>query len=726
MSGVLSATLTKAVLYRRVSLTLRALLVAGAGASVALCALFAADNLVNLSVPVRTAFGLAFLLAGGTGLVRLYWRVWRAPIPVHRVAVYLEQRYGIADNRLINAVRFAQDESLPAPLLASFTAAAERTCATLDLRRIWQHARLRQALQLSGACLLLTLAYVIPFRAHARNALLRFLHPDTAPDPLAFTQFAVSPGDTERPEGGACAILARATRNGKPAARLDIVVDDGRGALLYPMRTTPGGMAFDLRDLTRDTRYAIRSGRDSSRWHTVRVRRRPKPETLTVTVTPPAYTGAKPWSLNADARESGILNGSRIAIRSGVPAARNPLFRLDGATHAAPDFAFVLQADCAVTLDLTDARGMTHPAVWSCRFTRVNDRPPEVRFLNRDLNVRAGFGDSLTLSLEWQDDYGVTALELYTLHEQREVPLKRLTFREFRRTRADVCALPVTREMFAPNARYRIRARVLDNHLPPQAGITATPVTLHVGDPGPAAVTGDPNDPHVRLFGTLTEALELQKPLRDWVAARIGADRRERVTPVLRARQEAVHQRILLGASLATDLLRQRQIRKTLADRIAELVTAHSEPLVSRIPALADLPDAPRQAALNTLVLRQTDLIGALQRILGLISQEKAEAELAARKLETAQQEQKMPERLEALKKGLEAFQEAERKLLTGLEAIDPREPEDWTEEEEKLLGIWPRNGRISPRSCKPRSTTFPKSRTRISRIRSWRTNWSR
>ena len=105
------------------------------------------------------------------------------------------------------------------------------------------------------------------------------------------------------------------------------------------------------------------------------------------------------------------------------------------------------------------------------------------------------------------------------------------------------------------------------------------------------------------------------------------------------------------------------------------------------IPVVAGLDDEGRQAGLNGIVLKQTELVTALQRILGAVNQDKARADLQQAQLENETQDQKLVEKLEALKKDLSAFQDEQRKIMADLEAIDKKEPEDWTEAEEKLLG---------------------------------------
>jgi len=681
--------LSRAAFHRRLSLTLRLLLLAGAALPLSLAVVFVADNLFNLSASVRAVITLAFLGGSVGGLARIYFLYWRKPVDSAKMAVYLEQRYGIADNSLVNAVHFDRDPEIPGFIKDIFTHTAESSCTGMKFRNVWQHAHLKPAAKLCVASLLLFLAYAIPFGSHAKNAFLRYLNPATAVMPLNFTQFSVLPGNAEVIEGSACLIHATAAKFDRAVGGLEILVKDGGTPLLYPMHSETDGFAFEMRDLSHETRYAVKNGNDLSRWYTVAVIRRPRLEQLSITVTPPAYTGEKPAQLSPHKREAGVLKGSRILVKTAPDRTQQIRFFRDGEAlvGAGPDLSFEILADTAVSVDVKDAKGLMHTGIWQCRFKMTADKIPEVRFLNRELNVEVGAGQTLPLNIEESDDFGIAALELYTLHNQEEKILKRISYREIKRDRNEVSSLPISEDTFARNASYKVWARVFDNHTPAQAGIVLTPLTLHVTDLAKERVEGDKDDPYVRLFAVLTEALDQEKELRDWLAVRIEQDRRDRLSHLVQRRQQSVHEKIVLGATLASDLVQRKKIKKSLSDSISELRTAQSEPLIRHIPAIAELNDEHRRAELNDIVLKQSGIVTALQHILGLISHDKALDEQRKDQLAEENQDQKLFEKLQKLKDDLTKFKDEQRKILDKTEAIDKKDPEDWTEAEEKLLG---------------------------------------
>ena len=688
-SGPLYATLSKAALLRRLSLTLRMFLLTCAVMLVALSVALAADNLFNLSATTRAV--IALLFAGSLLFVicRIFLRYWSKPVDSAKMAVYLEQRYGINDNRLINAVHFEKESGLPDYIKDIFIVSAESACSGLKLSKVWQHARLKPAAIWCGAGILLFLAYVIPFASHARNAFIRFVNPSTSVMPLNFTQFKVEPGDVEIIEGRSCLIKAEAEKSGRAVSGLEIVVQEGGSPLLYPMRSSGESFVFELHDLTRTTQYVLRNGNDNSRDYTIKVIPRPRLKNLKVTVTPPEYTGEEAWSIESLKHEVDILKGSRVVVSSGVSGKKEAVIYRDNekAADINTDLSFVMDADTVVSIDVKDERGLLHSGVWKCRMVMATDRKPDVRFLNRELNVEATAGQSLPLTVEERDDYGITRLELFTVRNGQEQVIKRINYRDIRRERTGVNTLSIDEKLFARNATYKVWARAFDNHSPSQPGVAPVPLTLHIIDPMREMETADKDDPYVRLFALLTETLDTQKRLRDWVAARIDKDRNNKIAPVLTQRQGEVHSRISQGATLATGLFEKKKIRKSLNESITELKDDYSYPLVLRIPQVVKLGGDDRQAGLNEVVLKQSDIITALQRILGAVSKQKALEDLEGQRLAEEEQEQELFKKLKALKEDISKFRDEQRKILADTEAIDKKEPEDWTEEDEKLLG---------------------------------------
>jgi len=652
--------------------------------------LFVADNLLNLRPATRLALGTAFVAAHLAALAWLYLRRWRVPLDERRTAVFLEQRYGVADNRLINAVHLAADPAVPADVRAYFTQTATETSRGFRLARVMDWRRLgRLARPLAVAAAVMTL-YAVLFTDHARNAFIRFANPATEVAPLNYTQFEVTPGSLRLAEGSSVLIRARGRRLGRAVERLDILVSDGASNILHAMQPEDGGGVFELVNLSETTRYTVRNRNDASLTYTVTVVPKPRLERLTFTVTPPAYTRRPPRQEPPTARQVRALAGATLRIEPGLPASMHAAFFRDGQPAAATDgrLETTLDRSCRLALDVTEADGLTHAAAWFCEVEAVADEPPAVRFVNTEMNQQVGLGQEVPVQVAARDDCGVRNLVLYTRINGEDVPLKSYDYGESREERREAAMIRITPERFAVNATYRIWGRATDIREPAQGGVTVTPVTLHVIDLSRQAPAGEAADPYVRLFAALSEALAQQKAAQTGIAGGIDRAGDAGALGGMLKQQEPVDALLGRAAAVARELRDAGRIEPALEARIGALYSGPSKTILQHlreVPGVADT--AERRVRLNAVVLEQTELIRALQDILGEIGRRKRLDDLAALDLKQDEQDQKTLERLNQLRDDLSKYQETQRDLLDKLGDIDRKEPEDWAEDEEELLG---------------------------------------
>ncbi len=689
--GALYATLTSASVHRRVSLTLRALVWALAGFLVWCLVWFAADNLLNLS-PATRRFSLAasaLLLLGGA--LALYGRYWRRRPDPRQMAVYLERRYGITDNSLINAVCFDQDPDAPDFVREALHTRAESLCGGIRYNAIWKQARFGPAFKGLAAGIVLALLYAVPFGSHATNAFKRFWDPSTSLMPLLATQFEVTPGDRELSEGEPCPIRVQASKSGQPVSGLEILVQGGSAApLLYPMHAKgDDSFAFELTAQAGTTRYAIRHGRDQSRWYMLTTLPRPPMDRLAITVVPPEYAARNAYPLSADKRACAVLKGSVMELdASRLDLPKTTFYAGEGDGVASNRFRQVIDRNQVLSLDVTDRRDFIHTRAWRCAVEAVPDQSPAIRFLNKERNVEKKMGATLDLEVELSDDIGLQAWELFIRGAEGDQVLRRYAFRENRTNRTERCLLPVSEAHFARNATYKIWARTFDNHPDGQVSVTPTPIALHVADELAGKGSGGEESPYVRLFSQLAEALTRQKAARDWLAPLVDAAQTPNLPDELAQRQTGVHVCMTQSVALAQGLFRSQRIKQGLLDQISELHARHAFPLLKRIGNLKRIAAGePMKRELNTVLLDQGRIIVMLRQILGEVDQAKEKDARRQEALEREEQEQKLIEKLTALQKEMADFTEDQKRILAGLEAIDKKAPEDWTEEEEKLLG---------------------------------------
>lgn len=694
MTGKLSATLIKAHRHGRLARAVQFLLAFGAGWLAAAGALFVADNLFNLSPAARLAGGLGLVGAAAAALAWLLGGICCARLQARRLAVRLEQLNGIADNSLINALHFAADPTLPPALQQVFQAQAARACAGIQWRRLWDGRQLRRlglgfALAAGAA-----LVYALGFAPHARNALARCLDPQSNLTPLNYTQFQVEPGDARLPEGATCPIAAHAWKFGRPVSDLDIVVagPEGEGPRT-PMTGEGGRCLFELKELRRSLRYRIANGNDSSRWFRVEVQPAPRLTALSLRVQPPAYTGQAPAELSPLQREAALLAGSQLLVAATPPPGYSARLSFAGKElQPQADGSWVLPVAGAgeLALALHSAAGLVHPRVWYCRLQPRPDLPPTIQFANRELNVQLGMGQTLAVQLHAADDLGLAGLRLALLDRDLERPVKEWQFAKLRTERDEVYVLPIAAPLFAPNASYRLQARVWDSHQPPNEGSTPVPLSIHVVDLARATPEAAAGDSFAALFRRLGDARERQQAVQSELSPRLERVARGKLHELksLQRRQADVHRLIAEANGMAQRLRQQQKLPETFAAAIAELQAKYSQPLLRKLQGLdpeADPKDLVK--ALNEVLLAQAEIVRRLQELLGEINRERLEQQAGLQQLAAENQDQKLFDALGKLKQDLETFREEQKKIQAATEALDKKKAEDWTDQDEQLLG---------------------------------------
>ena len=157
--------------------------------------------------------------------------------------------------------------------------------------------------------------------------------------------------------------------------------------------------AFELTAQAGTTRYAIRHGRDESRWYTLTTLPRPKMDRLAITVIPPEYTARQSYPLPAEKRACTVLKGSVLeldASRLNLP--KTAFYAGEGDGVVSNRFRQVIDRNLVLSLDVTDRRDFIHTRAWSCAVEAAPDQLPAIRFLNKERNVERKMGATLDLS----------------------------------------------------------------------------------------------------------------------------------------------------------------------------------------------------------------------------------------------------------------------------------------------------------------------------------------
>lgn len=401
-------------------------LLEGAGAaagvaSIAILALFGADNALHLAPPVRLA-----LLLGA--IVAILWVAVRRLVlePSRRLgdeecALLVERGHANLEDRLINTVSFARrrHDGIERAAVELVSEEAAARLGDLPWRGILDPRRAARLLSAAGAAAFLLALYAAVFPAHFRNAASRFARPLADIAPITRTRLAVAPGDVEIVAGGAVEVRAE-TSGALPEKAL--------------LRLSPGGpilMAFDGRSFAHriegirlETRYRVEAGDARSPWHRIRVLEPPEVKSIDLTVRPPAYTGLPPREEKGSSGSVEAIEGSevRLSVLSTRPAATARLIEEGGlerelAREADDRFAIALalHRDISYRLVLADAEGVSAPGRGARRtLAAVPDAPPGCAIVepSGDAAVRCGPGRGIPVSVRATDDVGLAAVRI--------------------------------------------------------------------------------------------------------------------------------------------------------------------------------------------------------------------------------------------------------------------------------------------------------------------------
>ncbi|MDD3119626.1 MAG: hypothetical protein PHQ27_10640, partial [Victivallales bacterium] len=606
MAGNLSATLNE---YRRRCGYRLLMLAVLRGVTVNLVLVVLALLLDNLAGLAKFWRLLLLLGWGGGNLAAMVAvvRRWRRERRSDRAAaVELEHRCGIRDNALVNAVCLRTDPAVSPALRQAFIRRADVYCHKIVLSRFRFDRRCRRRAMAALGLMLLSLLYFLPFWRYAGNAWQRYLQPWSTTAALNFTRFTVDPGDATVGEGGDLTIRATAERGGRSLPELKIRIKGTGVPILCNLVGTDGRGEFTLHHLTAPVTYAICGGRDVSREFTVTVKPRPRPEHVTIRVVPPAYTALRPTEYDAKTRTIAAPAGSTVTVTvtppPGVTAGLTAAAGKDAVPVTAP---LVLERDVTMTAWLRDAAGNRYDRVWSAAFRVLPDRPPQVRFLNRDANLAVLAGRTVPLGFAADDDFGISRLQLVALVNGQTVVLKKFHYempvaaqiREAYRLQLDPSRFP-------PDSTVELRVIAADNQPSPPHVVTSNAMTIHVLDPLAAlrenAGHGDNAD---RVYRLLFRALDRQQSARNWLAERMKNFHRGETQRVVREQQTVDN--LLQQAATATGAMSSSApTGKRLNHALVTLRQQQTAPLLGRsrtLSSLADMAEMTRE--LNHILL---------------------------------------------------------------------------------------------------------------------------
>ena len=647
------------------------------------------DNFTGFSSGTRIFLVLCWATLNLVLTIKTVHEMLAAKLTDKQAALELEKRFKISDNSLVNAVCFKDDADMPETMKKMFLSYADARCSKMKISGLWQNRSCRRIFWTTLILSAVSLLYFIPFYRYAGNALQRFTNPRAQLAALNFTQFQVTPGDALVQEGADMKIMADAFRDGEHRGSLKILIKGEGVPILYPMDSQEGRGVFILKNMVTDLTYSVQCGNESSRDFKVKVKQKPRFEQLTVTVSPPSYTHLKAEVHGANVREISTLSGSTINITAISPGKMVCGFNINNSIkNAKPPLNFKLDKNLSANAFIQGEDGVLYQDIWTCDFKVANDRPPQVRFLNRETNIEAGFGQTIPLYFSAEDDFGIDRLAVVVSVNDRKATIKEFRYDIPPQSRVkEVYSLKIIPGLFPPGGSAEVNIVATDNHLPGQNGITPVPVTIHVVDlvEKLKESIGQGNDS--KLYELLFQTLNQQQAIRSWISVQLKNFRKNEASR-LSSEQKNIKTLLTKAETEAIYMVKKNSLKRDFAEALTAIKNGSVGELEKMTGDLVQNGENNKSVVkVNEIILVQTRLIEQLQKLLGAMAALKQQ-EIKQQELKKDEvQEKELYDKLQQVKSKLDEFIKDQRKIIKETESLDPHKTDDWSEKEEKLLG---------------------------------------
>lgn len=420
----LAAVRRRARLYLALDAVLRVALLAVCCALVQL----ALDWSLKLTVDQRIVIdGLLLVIVGWFVLLRLVVPLL-TPIDDRLLATALDRAHPEDPDRIATAVQFARGEVGPpesnSPQLIRLV--LEEACAAaprLEFDRVLNHRRARRrTMELGGFVLVVALGAALLGDTFStwfqRNWMLR-----EAPWPqrtyIRAEGFDAS-GVRRAPRGDELRIDA--TVAGEVPPRAALTWSSATGARGRELMTVVGGrrLSASLGTLEDSVRFQIRGGDEETREYRVIAVDRPQVEKTIVTITPPAYAGQPPATLEQQTLIE-LLAGSTLEIEAilNKPVATfafvgsgGPVGECQAVEPQRIRMRWSQPASGAYQFELADADGWTTRRPLRFVIKVQTDEPPQVRLKAEGVGEVATPSLEFALELSAKDGYGLGAVAL--------------------------------------------------------------------------------------------------------------------------------------------------------------------------------------------------------------------------------------------------------------------------------------------------------------------------
>ena len=504
--------------------------------------LFAVDNLLDLPTALRFPFAIAGLVITLGSFFKCVVGSFRKHQSDERVALMLEEQFGIEENVLINTMQFEEmgySDKQKEFILATATA-AKTGWSHVPLRELWQPARLAKWGTVFAVLLVGWIGYGVAAPEYLENAFARYTFSFGDTPPAASASLVMTPNeDLTIAEYEDLEVTLDVTKfaDGEPLMVYpSVVYREGQGRVardglegaevkMRPVVGNPNLYKYTFETVRRSFAFRVFVGGTYTRSVQVTVNAATKIVESVCTITPPAYI----------AQESREQSGPPYPVKC-LPASQlDVLIRLDKPVESLqwqwPGGVVAFQdagkqvwktqvnvGDIGGNYDLVAViKGMKEPIVLSSGSVLLQtDRKPEIRFTDMEMSHALAPGATLRLRFEGKDDYGMKDMRLTLRHAKVGSPPKTLqewTFGKAPGKQGRIekkLDLSIDASVFEPGNKYFLEVRGDDFCPTTDSGVSdAMLLTVKKLDTS-LADTGDESGLK-GLYAALERAIVLQK-----------------------------------------------------------------------------------------------------------------------------------------------------------------------------------------------------------------------
>ncbi len=690
--------------------------------------LILADNFLHFPEGLRLAGSLGVLAVMAFKL----WRLLLLPIirreRLESVTLFLESKFSIPENMLINALCFESARLSPKqePFALETIKTGSAMMANANVNELWQFKKMRRWLIALLIILILWLLYGVTQGREVINALLRYASPLGDVPPAGSVVLEVTPSDdVVIAEGDDLQIRVRVSglEGGKSLLAYpevvwkqgaDFVSNEKSANKSTPMQLStesPNNYNYTFKSVGESFAFRVFAADTYTRSIKVTVNRLPRIKESQFHILSPSYTGRQGISTLGPPEALAGPAGSDVSVDVKLDKSAEELWY--GSSGDWVRFENSNDLWTAKTkLELAESYQIEVKAKGFEKRIKIaegavlvqQDRPPEVEFVTSDLNRQISPGDRLRLDIQAYDDFG--AKRIYVTQKSVRAGGAETTLKSWdyegppgKVESLENFLLSVDASVFKPGGTYVLQAFCQDFSPAGNVGVSK-PLTLQVKSLD--EMTLAPDDPNRDAFGELEEAIKAQQTAlgvtRNLMAnldevvtdSRSGAENRDALGKHLSQMEQK--QRVV-GTHMTRAWDVSPQPKPDFVTRLAELRDNEHARIVEKMKETGWIEQVDSNSAsfaLNSIAKRQEFLLDQLIALKGTVAKknqieaQKAMAELLGEKDESLSPTPE--ETLENTVKELDEFIERQNDIMQKRQMVLDQPPEDFSREDQETL----------------------------------------